>query len=208
MTEAEQIVVVAPPSALVWVTLIGVVVASFTFVVNTVDRILHHRREQLREEVEAIDAFGKRFIELDKARNKISPEDQRDLDRLMKDYWSLQIDQWVFFYREVISQDVYVSWLLHVVDHMRGRVVGVPTDNARESWQTFGRSIARNDLRVRLMMEASYKEAEKIGHPHDLTVDEIAALRGLLSKLADTCRTARYDHIVEKLNVELRPPAP
>jgi hypothetical protein len=86
------------------------------------------------------------------ARTPISDAETYDF---FASYWSMQIDVWEYYRLGVISESVYATWLTYLYDHLEGFTV-IGKMNSRKAWEEYGRSLSRNNVEFRRLIESLY----------------------------------------------------
>lgn len=94
---------------------------------------------------------------------------EAEITAYYQSYWSMQIDCWEYFKLGVLPPVTYATWLLYVFDLVRagvtGNDIGVQDDGfdahwTQAHWQSVGRSMARNNIEYRVLLEKLIALAE------------------------------------------------
>ena len=108
----------------------------------------------------------------------------------------MQIDVWEYYRLGVISESVYATWLTYLYDHLEGFTV-IGRMNSRKAWEEYGRSLSRNNVEFRRLIESLYELGGDNPTPsdqRDLSIEARLRIRSSIQKiLHDTPKWMRAE---------------
>jgi hypothetical protein len=141
----------------------GVVVAAISLVVGVIGAWISARNDRREKQARAFEVIHDRYQRMaDKrraltartdAKKEISDDETYDF---YASYWSMQIDVWEYYRLGVISESVYATWLAYLYDHLEGFTV-IGKVNSRKAWEEYGRSLSRNNVEFKRLIESLYE---------------------------------------------------
>ena len=144
-------------------TACGVVVAAVSLVVGVMNAWNSARSDRREKQARAFEVIHDRYQKMaDKRRLLAARTDAKqqiseaEIYDFYASYWSMQIDVWEYYRLGVISESVYATWLTYLYDHLDGFTV-IGTMNSRDAWEHFGRSLSRNNVEFRRLIERLYE---------------------------------------------------
>lgn len=151
----------------------GVVVAAVSLVVGVAGAWINARNDRREKQARAFEVIHDRYQRMaDKRRllaartdsgEAITPAETYDF---YASYWSMQIDVWEYYRLGVIAESVYATWLTYLYDHLDGFTL-IGAMNSRQAWEEYGRSLSRNNVEFRRLIESLYELAGRNAAPHE-----------------------------------------
>jgi hypothetical protein len=170
-------------------TAAGVFVAAISLVIGVVSTVLQARFDRREKQARAFEVIHDRYQEMAAKRRKLAArtDAREDISEakvydFYAAYWSMHIDVWEYFRLGVISEEVYATWLTYLYDHLHGFTVlgGV---NSRESWEKYGRSLARNNVEFRRLVEQLYDLQIEGAAAADVSIDARLRVRSQVQRI-------------------------
>jgi len=185
-------------------TACGVVVAAVSLVVGVVGAWINARNDRREKQARAFEVIHDRYQKMAEKRRALAtrtqakePISDAEVYDFYAGYWSMQIDVWEYFRLGVISKSVYATWLTYLYDHLDGFTV-VGTMNSRKAWEEFGRSLSRNNVEFRRLIESLYDLSDVSPAPaeaRDVSIEARLQVRstieGILHKTPKWMRVER-----------------
>ncbi|KAF0182159.1 MAG: hypothetical protein IV086_00465 [Hyphomonadaceae bacterium] len=143
-------------------TAAGVMIGAVSLVAGVANARAQQHFLRLEREAAALGVMNSRFQDVAEIRRQLTARSS-DLDGVSGEevysfyakYWALQIDQWEHYRLGVISKSVYVTWLCYLYDSLSGfHTIG--SMDSRTSWEAIGRSLSRNSVEFRCLVEQLY----------------------------------------------------
>lgn len=144
-------------------TALGVVVGATSLVIGVINARGEQNAKRMEREAQTLQAMNARFQamaadrrELDNKTRSGAGVSAKEVYAFYAGYWALQIDQWEHYRLGVISSKVYLTWTCYLFDTLAGfhRLGDI---DSRASWEQVGRSLSRNNIEFRILVERLYK---------------------------------------------------
>jgi hypothetical protein len=148
-------------------TACGVAVGAISLVVGVIGAWINARNDRREKQARAFEVIHDRYQRMADKRRALAARTDAKVDisdaevyDFYASYWSMQIDVWEYFRLGVISESVYATWLTYLYDHLDGFTI-IGTMNSRQAWEQYGRSLSRNNVEFRHLIESLYN----LGNP-------------------------------------------
>jgi hypothetical protein len=173
-------------------TACGVVVAAVSLVVGVVGAWMNARNDRREKQARAFEVIHDRYQKMAEKRRVLATRTEAkehisdaEVYDFYASYWSMQIDVWEYFRLGVISESVYATWLTYLYDHLDGFTV-VGTMSSRKAWEEYGRSLSRNKVELRRLIESLYSLGEASSVPaeeRDLSIEARLQVRSTIEDI-------------------------